>query len=154
MRRDKKMFNINKLYKSLFSAIMAFGLLTSTAMADRDEDYAKIVVQMSSNDARAQGRTLKRVGWIMDSFKGKATLEVVSIGPAFSMLAKDGKFAKKVSKLMKRGVVFTADASIQKMMKKHKLPTDLVAGVKHVKVGPAHIVKLQMQDYKYLALFF
>ncbi len=151
------MTNINKLYKSLFSVIVAFGLLTSTAFAMMDDsnvDHPKIVVQMSSNDARAQGRTLKRVGWIMDSFKDKTTLEVVSIGPAFSMLAKDGKFSKKVSKLMKRGVVFTADASIQKMMKKHKLPTDLVAGVKHVKVGPVHIVKLQMQGYKYLALFF
>jgi len=151
------MININKLYKSLFSAIVAFGLLTGSASAMMDgsnADHAKIVVQMSSNDARAQGRTLKRVGWIMDAFEDKATLEVVAIGPAFSMPAKDGKYAKNITKLMKRGVVFTADASIQKMMKKHKLPTDLVAGVKHVKVGPAHIVKLQMQDYKYLALFF
>jgi len=152
------MTNTNKLYKTLFSAIVAFGLLTNTAFAfihgSTAEDHAKIVVQMSSNDARAQGRTIKRVGWIMDAFKDKATLEVVAFGPAFNMLAKDGKFAKKVSKLMKRGVVFTADASIQKMMKKHKVPTDLVAGVKHVKVGPAHIVKLQMQGYKYLALFF
>jgi len=133
---------------------MAFGLLTSSVSANDLGVDAKIVVQISSNDARAQGRTLKRVGWTMDAFKGKAILEVVAIGPAFNMLAKDGKFAKKVSKLMKQGVVFTADASIQKMMKKHKVPTDLVAGVKHVKVGPAHIVKLQMQGYKYLALFF
>ena len=55
---------------------------------------------------------------------------------------------------MKRGVTFTADASIQKIMQIHGLPNDLVDGVQHVKFGPAHIVKRQMQGYKYLALFF
>ncbi len=93
------MTNINKLYKPLLSVIVAFGLLTSTAFAmvdDSNMNHAKIVVQISSNDTRAQGRTLKRVGWIMDAFKDKATLEVVAIGPAFNLLAKDGRFVKKV----------------------------------------------------------
>ena len=145
---------IHKFLKTVCSIILTISLfigMTSTVSA---EEGVKIVVQMSSNDTRSQGRTLERVGWIMDDFKDKATVEVVAIGPAFNMLAKDGRFAKKIKKLMKRGVVFTADASIQKMMEKHELPTDLVDGVRHVKVGPAHIVKLQMQDYKYLALFF
>ena len=74
--------------------------------------------------------------------------------PAFSILAKEGKFAKSVTKLMKRSVIFTADDSIQKMMQMYGLPDDLVDGVQHVKVGPAHIVKRQMQGYKYLVLFF
>ena len=127
-------------------------------IANADDGY-KAVIQISSSDERAHRRALNQVGWILDEFKFEElsddiALEVVAIGPASNLLARDGKFANNVKKLMKRGVVFTADASIQKMMKKHKLPTDLVAGVKHVKVGPAHIVKLQMQDYKYLALFF
>jgi len=45
-------------------------------------------------------------------------------------------------------------SAYKKKMKKHKLFTDLVAGVKYVEVGPAHIVRLQMQEYKYLALLF
>jgi len=127
-------------------------------IANADDGY-KAVIQISSSDERAHRRALNQVGWILDEFKFEElsddiALEVVAIGPAFNLLARDGKFANNVKKLMKRGVVFTADASIQKMMKKHKLPTDLVAGVKHVEVGPAHIVRLQMQDYKYLALFF
>jgi len=127
-------------------------------IANADDGY-KAVIQISSSDERAHRRALNQVGWILDEFKFEElsddiALEVVAIGPASNLLARDGKFANNVKKLMKRGVVFTADASIQKMMKKHKLPTDLVAGVKHVEVGPAHIVRLQMQDYKYLALFF
>ena len=127
-------------------------------IANADDGY-KAVIQISSSDERAHRRALNQVGWILDEFKFEElsddiALEVVAIGPAFNLLARDGKFANNIKKLMKRGVVFTADASIQKMMKKHKLPTDLVAGVKHVEVGPAHIVRLQMQDYKYLALFF
>jgi len=146
------MTNKNKFLTTLFSAVVAFSLFTGTAFAMMDGsnmDHAKVVVQISSNDVKAQKRTLKRVGWIMD-----ATVEVVGIGPAFGMFSKDGALSKTVKKLMDRGVVFTADASIQKMMKMHDLPTDLVDGVQHVKVGPAHIVKRQMQGYKYLALFF
>ena len=135
---------------AIFAACLFAGM-TSTAIAG---DGHKVVVQISSSDEKAQGRTLKRVGWILDDFNDKATVEVVAIGPAFGMLAKDGKFAGKVKKLMARGVVFTADATIQKMMKKMSLPTDLVDGVKHVKVGPAHIIKRQIEGYKYLALFF
>ncbi len=151
------MTNNNKFLTTLFSAVVAFSLFTGTAFAMMDGsnmDHAKVVVQISSNDVKAQKRTLKRVGWIMDDFKDVVTLEVVGIGPAFGMFSKDGALSKTVKKLMKRGVTFTADASIQKMMKMHDLPTDLVAGVQHVKVGPAHIVKRQMQGYKYLALFF
>ena len=151
------MTNLNVFIKILISIILAVNLLTTNVNAD--EDGYKAVIQISSSDERAHRRALNQVGWILDEFKFEElsddiALEVVAIGPASNLLARDGKFANNVKKLMKRGVVFTADASIQKMMKKHKLPTDLVAGVKHVEVGPAHIVRLQMQDYKYLALFF
>jgi len=151
------MTNLNVFIKILISIILAVNLLTTNVNAD--EDGYKAVIQISSSDERAHRRALNQVGWILDEFKFEElsddiALEVVAIGPAFNLLARDGKFANNVKKLMKRGVIFTADASIQKMMKKHKLPTDLVAGVKHVKVGPAHIVRLQMQEYKYLALFF
>ena len=156
------MTNNNKFLTTLFSAVVAFSLFTGTAFAMMDGsnmDHAKVVVQISSSDENSHRRTLKQVGWIMDEFKfgelnDHVVLEVVAIGPAFDMLAKEGKFAKSVTKLMKRGVTFTADASIQKIMKKHQLPTDLVDGVQHVNVGPTHIVKRQMQGYKYLALFF
>lgn len=154
------MISLNIFMKTLVSFFLAVNLFISmTTTVNADEDGYKAVIQISSSDERAHRRALNQVGWILDEFKFEelsddVALEVVAIGPAFNLLARDGKFANNVKKLMKRGVVFTADASIQKMMKKHKLPTDLVAGVKHVKVGPAHIVKLQMQDYKYLALFF
>jgi intracellular sulfur oxidation DsrE/DsrF family protein len=147
----------NKFLTIIF--IIATSLLMSLAPIANADDGYKAVIQISSSDERAHRRALNQVGWILDEFKFEElsddiALEVVAIGPASNLLARDGKFANNVKKLMKRGVVFTADASIQKMMKKHKLPTDLVAGVKHVEVGPAHIVRLQMQDYKYLALFF
>ena len=154
------MISLNIFMKSLVSFFLAVNLFISmTTTVNADEDGYKAVIQISSSDERAHRRALNQVGWILDEFKFEdlsddIALEVVAIGPAFNLLARDGKFANNVKKLMKRGVIFTADASIQKMMKKHKLPTDLVVGVKHVKVGPAHIVRLQMQDYKYLALFF
>jgi len=154
------MIDLTVFMKTLVSTILAVNLLISmSTTVNADEDGYKAVIQISSSDERAHRRVLNQVGWILDEFKFEelsddVTLEVVAIGPAFKLLAREGKFANNVKKLMKRGVIFTADASIQKMMKKHKLSTDLVAGVKHVKVGPAHIIKLQMQDYKYLALFF
>jgi intracellular sulfur oxidation DsrE/DsrF family protein len=154
---DSKVSCFNKFSTIIF--IVATSLFMSLApMVNADDGY-KMIIQISSSDENSHHRTLKQVGWIMDEFKfgelnDHVVLEVVAIGPAFDMLAKEGKFAKSVTKLMKRGVTFTADASIQKMMKKHQLPTDLVDGVQHVKVGPAHIVKRQIEGYKYLALFF
>ena len=154
------MASLNVFMKTLVSIFLTVYLFISmTTNVNANEDGYKAVIQISSSDERAHRRALNQVGWILDEFKFEElsddiALEVVAIGPAFNLLARDGKFAKNVKKLMKRGVIFTADSSIQKMMKKHKLPTDLVAGVKHVKVGPAHIVRLQMQDYKYLVLFF
>jgi len=154
------MASLNVFMKTLVSIFLTVYLFISmTTNVNANEDGYKAVIQISSSDERAHRRALNQVGWILDEFKFEElsddiALEVVAIGPAFNLLARDGKFAKNVKKLMKRGVIFTADASIQKMMKKHELPTDLVAGVKHVKVGPAHIVRLQMQGYKYLALFF
>jgi intracellular sulfur oxidation DsrE/DsrF family protein len=154
------MASLNVFMKTLVSTILAVNLFISmTTNVNADEDGYKAVIQISSSDERAHRRALNQVGWILDEFKFEdlsddIALEVVAIGPAFNLLARDGKFANNVKKLMERGVIFTADASIQKMMKKHKLSTDLVAGVKYVEVGPAHIVRLQMQDYKYLALFF
>ena len=154
------MASLNVFMKTLVSIFLTVYLFISMITnVNANEDGYKAVIQISSSDERAHRRALNQVGWILDEFKFEElsddiALEVVAIGPAFNLLARDGKFANNVKKLMKRGVVFTADASIQKMMKKHKLPTDLVAGVKHVEVGPAHIVRLQMQDYKYLALFF
>ena len=147
----------NKFSTIIF--IVATSLLMSLAPIANADDGYKMIIQISSSDENSHRRTLKQVGWIMDEFKFEelndhVILEVVAIGPAFSILAKEGKFAKSVTKLMKRGVIFTADDSIQKMMQMHGLPDDLVDGVQHVKVGPAHIVKRQMQGYKYLALFF
>lgn len=149
----------NKSSKVLFSAIVVVNLcMGSITSVIADEEY-KAVIQISSSDEKSHHRTLKQIGWMIDQLKFEElsddiALEVVAIGPAFNLLARDGKFAKNVKKLMKRGVIFTADASIQKMMKKQKLPTDLVNGVQRVKVGPVHILRLQMQGYKYLALFF
>jgi len=154
------MTNLNVFMKTLVSIFLTVYLFISMITnVNANEDGYKAVIQISSSDERAHRRALNQVGWILDEFKFEdlsddIALEVVAIGPAFNLLAREGKFANNVKKLMKRGVVFTADASIQEMMKKHKLSTDLVTGVKHVEVGPAHIVRLQMQDYKYLALFF
>jgi len=145
-------------FSTIIFIVLTTLLMSLAPIANADDGY-KMIIQISSSDKNSHRRTLKQVGWIMDEFKFEelndhVVLEVVAIGPAFGILAKEGKFAKSVTKLMKRGVTFTADASIQKMMKMHDLPTDLVDGVQHVKVGPAYIVKRQMQGYKYLALFF
>ena len=154
------MISLNIFMKTLVSFFLAVNLFISmTTNVNADEDGYKVVIQISSSDERAHRRVLKQVGWILDEFKFEdlsddVALEVVAIGPAFGILAKEGKFAKSIMKLMKRGVTFTADDSIQKMMKQHNLPTDLVGGVQHVEVGSAHIVKRQIQGYKYLALFF
>ena len=144
--------------------LMAVGGFPTGVMAE----HYKLVVQMSSYDERAQKRTLVRINQLLNAMKGeKITVEVVAIGPAFNLVAKnaekkllslgsekEGMFVKDVKKLMNRGVIFTADVTIQKMMKKHKMSEDLIEGVKVVKNGVAHILKLQSEGYHYQAMFF
>ena len=55
---------------------------------------------------------------------------------------------------MKKGVVFTADKTIQKMMRKHDMSDELIDGVRVVENGAAHILKLQNEGYKYQVMFF
>lgn len=144
--------------------LLAVGGFPTGVMA---EDY-KLVVQMSSYEERAQKRTLMRINQLLNALKGnQVTVEVVAIGPAFNLVAKnaekklfslgsneEGKFVKEVKKLMERGVIFTADVTIQKMMKMHEMSDELIEGVRVVKNGAAHILKLQSQGYQYQAMFF
>ena len=123
---------------------------------------------MSSYDEKAQKRTLMRINQLLNAMKNEnVVVEVVAIGPAFNLVAKNkeekllsldnrkgGKFVKEVKDLIKKGVTFTADSTIQKMMRKHDMSDELIEGVKVVENGAAHILRLQKEGYKYQVMFF
>ncbi|RUM85761.1 MAG: hypothetical protein DSZ20_05285, partial [Candidatus Thioglobus sp.] len=94
------MIDLTVFMKTLVSTILAVNLFISmSTTVNADEDGYKAVIQISSSDERAHRRALNQVGWILDEFKFEElsddiALEVVAIGPAFNLLARDGKFAK------------------------------------------------------------
>ena len=151
----------------LFSAFLVFALITKSGALASDHQY-KLVIQMSSYDEKAQKRTLMRINQLLKAMDNdNVIVEVVAIGPAFNLVAKNkekkllsldskegGKFVKEVKNLMKKGVVFTADKTIQKMMRKHDMSDELIDGVRVVENGAAHILRLQNEGYKYQVMFF
>ena len=77
--------------------LMAVGGFPTGVMAE----HYKLVVQMSSYDERAQKRTLVRINQLLNAMKGeKITVEVVAIGPAFNLVAKNAE--KKLLSLASR----------------------------------------------------
>ena len=163
--------NLNRAMKKfnmlLFSAFLIFALITKSGALASDHQY-KLVIQMSSYDEKAQKRTLMRINQLLNAMKNEnVVVEVVAIGPAFNLVAKNkeekllsldnrkgGKFVKEVKDLIKKGVTFTADSTIQKMMRKHDMSDELIEGVKVVENGAAHILRLQIEGYKYQVMFF
>ena len=158
---------MKKLLISLLFALLVISYNPIFSVLASNEQY-KLVIQMSSYDEKAQKRTLMRINQLLKAMDNdNLIVEVVAIGPAFNLVAKNkekkllsldskegGKFVKEVKNLMKKGVVFTADKTIQKMMRKHDMSDELIDGVRVVENGAAHILKLQNEGYKYQVMFF
>ena len=97
----------------LFSAFLVFALITKSGALASDHQY-KLVIQMSSYDEKAQKRTLMRINQLLNAMKNEnVVVEVVAIGPAFNLVAKNkeekllsldnrkgGKFVKEVKDLI------------------------------------------------------
>ena len=158
---------MKKLLISLLFALLVISYNPIFSVLASDHQY-KLVIQMSSYDEKAQKRTLMRINQLLNAMKNEnVVVEVVAIGPAFNLVAKNkeekllsldnrkgGKFVKEVKDLIKKGVTFTADSTIQKMMRKHDMSDELIEGVKVVENGAAHILRLQNEGYKYQVMFF
>ena len=116
------------------------------------EKMHKVVIQVSSSDAKTQGLVLNNVVNLQKLYGiDNIKIEVVAFGPGLSILTKKSKQSERVESLAMQEVTFSACMNTMNAIKAKtgKLPI-LSEGVGTVKAGAARIVELQEQGYAYL----
>lgn len=142
----------NQLVK-LVLPLVGVGLLVgafSTAFAG--EAAHKIVIQVSTDDARTQKIALNNAVNVQKLYgMDNVDIEVVAYGPGLGILTTKSKEAQRVKSLALQNIKFSACGNtMAKIEKKTGKKPQLTEGVGVVKAGVARIMALQEQGYSYL----
>ena len=142
----------NQLVKSiitLVSVLVLFGTF-STAMAG-DKSH-KLVIQVSTDDARTQKIALNNAVNLQKLYgMDNVSIEVVAYGPGLGLLTTKSEQADRVKSLAMQNITFSAcNNTMKKIEKKKGKKPALVDGVGVVDAGVARILTLQEQGYAYL----
>lgn len=142
----------NQLVKSivtLVSMLVLFGAF-STAMAG--DKAHKLVIQVSTDDARTQKIALNNAVNLQKLYgMDNVSIEVVAYGPGLGLLTTKSEQADRVKSLAMQNITFSAcDNTMKKIEKKKGKKPALVEGVGVVDAGVARILTLQEQGYAYL----
>ena len=126
------------------------GLWAASALAD---DVAhKVVIQVSTDDARTQKIALNNAVNIQKSLGvGEVKIEIVAYGPGLGLMTMAGKQSQRVADLALQDITFSAcNNTIKKITKKKGAAPKLVEGVGIVDSGAVRIIELQQQGYAYI----
>jgi intracellular sulfur oxidation DsrE/DsrF family protein len=142
---------MSKILMSLVGASLLAGVASSAVAGDK---MHKLVIQVSSGDAKTQMIALNNAVNIqklygMDNIK----IEIVAYGPGLGLLTANAKNkqATRVKSLALQNITFSACGNTMKKIEKktgHK--PKLVEGVGVVKGGVARIIALQEDGYSYI----
>ena len=142
----------NRLVKSILTLVSVVVLVSafSTAMA-ADKDH-KLVIQVSSDDARTQKIALNNAVNLQKLYgMDNVTIEVVAYGPGLGLLTTKSKEAGRVKSLAMQNITFSACGNtMAKIEKKKGKKPQLTEGVGIVEAGVARIMDLQEEGYAYL----
>ncbi len=116
------------------------------------EKLHKVVIQVSSADAKTQGIALNNTVNLQKLYGiDNIAIEIVAFGPGLSILTKGSKQNARVESLAMQEVTFSACMNTMDKIKAKtgKLPI-LSEGVGTVRAGAARIIELQEEGYAYL----
>ena len=142
----------NLLVKSILtlaSVVVLFGTFSIAMAADKDH---KLVIQVSSDDARTQKIALNNAVNLQKLYgMDNVTIEVVAYGPGLGLLTTKSKEADRVKSLAMQNITFSACGNTMKKIEKKKgKKPQLTEGVGVVDAGVARILALQEDGYSYL----
>jgi len=139
--------------RSMFLLIAVVLLGGCAAMEQADDDMHRVVIQVSTDDARTQKIAINNAVNIQRALgAGNVQIEVVAYGPGLSILTGKSKQAVRIKSLaVDDDFQFSACSNTMRKVKKKKgkLPK-LVEGVVVVPAGVTRIMELQEQGYSYL----
>ena len=141
-----------QLVKIILPLVGAGLLLGAFATASAAEAPHKIVIQVSTDDARTQKIALNNAVNVQKLYgMDNVAIEVVAYGPGLGILTTKSKEADRVKSLAMQNIKFSACGNtMAKIEKKTGKKPQLTEGVGTVKAGVARIMALQEQGYSYL----
>ena len=144
----KRVFNLSMLATLLF----LLATFTQTAIADSMDPKYKVVIQVSTDDARTQKIALNNAVNLQKEYgMDNVAVEVVAYGPGLGLLTKKNKQATRVKSLATQNIRFSACGNTMKKVEKKKgKKPQLTEGVQVVKAGVGRIMELQMDGYAYV----
>ncbi|MEJ5960882.1 DsrE family protein [Pedobacter immunditicola] len=136
----------NKALLIVTAAIFS-ATLTIAQTKNKQIDFQKVVIQLSSNDTLVHRSLLKQLNNIQKAFN-KVTIEVVAHGPGIELLSKQSPFINTIAVLHQRGIAFLV---CQNTLNEKKVsPQALVPLIKIIPSGLAHVITRQSEGWSYL----
>lgn len=140
------------LVKMLLPLVGASLLIGATNVAAEESPGHKLVIQVSTDDARTQKIALNNAVNLQKLYgMDNVAIEIVAYGPGLGMLTKKSKQASRIKSLALQNITFSACGNtMNNIAKKTGKKPKLVEGVGVVKAGVARIMALQEEGYAYI----
>jgi intracellular sulfur oxidation DsrE/DsrF family protein len=142
-------YQLIKFILPIVGAGLLLGAFTTVSAAEAPH---KIVIQVSTDDARTQKIALNNAVNVQKLYGiDNVAIEIVAYGPGLGILTTKSKEAARVKSLAMQNIKFSACGNtMAKIEKKTGKKPQLTEGVGTVKAGVARIMALQEQGYAYL----
>ena len=130
--------------------LLSFFLQATLLMAD--DISHKLVIQISSDDIRAQETALSNIVNVQ-KFYGMDNIEIelVAFGSGYRLLTPQSPLASRVSSLAHQEITFTACLNTMLSVKeKTGMMPKLIEGVTTTPAGVPRIITLQEEGYSYI----
>jgi hypothetical protein len=129
--------------------VMAFAVLTHSAVSMAAQQKAKIVLQVSDNDPAKWNLALNNARNAQDDLgKDNIDIEIVVYGPGIHMLRMDATTATRVTQAIKSGISIVACENTMTAQKINK--ADMHDAISYVPAGVIQLMKRQQQGWAYI----
>lgn len=137
---------------TLVTILIGFLYLQSTVISAGDSTDHRLVIQISTNDLRAQQTALTNIVNIQKHYGiDNIEIELVAFGPGYRMLTPQSSLAPRIESLAMQEVTFTAcKNTLIAIKEKTGFMPKLIDGVTTTKAGVVRIIELQEQGYSYV----
>lgn len=132
--------------------VLLAALLVLSSVAQASDVKNKLVIQVSTDDARTQKIALNNAVNLQKLYgMDNVVIEIVAYGPGLGLLTKKSGQASRVESLAQQDIHFSACGNtMSKVAKKSGKMPQLLEGVDQVTAGVARIMELQQQGYAYI----
>jgi intracellular sulfur oxidation DsrE/DsrF family protein len=129
--------------------VMAFAVLTHSAVSMAAQQKAKIVLQVSDNDPAKWNLALNNARNAQDDLgKDNIDIEIVVYGPGIHMLRMEATTATRVTQAIKSGISIVACENTMTAQKINK--ADMHDAISYVPAGVIQLMKRQQQGWAYI----